>query len=280
MTTKVYWNNICLVTKFEEEFINNNIKKSPKPIEFSYFGLGRYESMLNHFKKNKTIDADIIVSTDTDVFHDNRYSHIFNDFEPLEKFITIPLVLIYNQKALDDLAPPSFFSDLFSDQYKGKIAFGGPHNSAGKSLIKSLWYTYGYEKALSFIKESVATSMPAAAFHKAMTGEIPIAVVPTIFALRAGVSKLKMVWPKDGAIPIHSYVAKRKGLSNEMNNFFSNTILNAVFQALLVKNAAILPSHPKISYPRFKGVENYPLMEPNWNFLQNLDHQKLYAMLS
>lgn len=280
MSIKLYWNNICLVTKLEEEYINSHISESPEILDVTYFGLGRPQSMLQHFKENSQLLCDYIVSTDTDIFHDQKYKNMFNDFDSLNKFITIPLVIIYNKKCLGSLKPPKSFNDLFHADYQGNYAFGGPHNSAGKSLIKSLWYAYGIEKAIDFIKNSVITSMPAAAFQKVITGTLPIAIVPTIFSLRAGIGSLKMVWPEDGAIPIHSYIGKKSKLSKEINTFFNNTILGKEFQQVLVEKAAIIPHHPDVSYPVFKDVQSYPLMDPDWNFLKTLDHSLLYKLLS
>lgn len=280
MSIKLFWNNICLVTKLEEEFINAHINESPQFLDVTYFGLGRPQSMLQYFKENNQLLCDYIVSTDTDIFHDKNYNHMFNDFTPLDKFITIPLVIIYNENNLGSLKPPKSFSDLFQEDYKGKFAFGGPHNSAGKSLIKSIWYTYGIEKAKDFIKSSIITSMPAAAFNKVMTGAVPIAIVPTIFSLRAGISSIQMVWPEDGAIPIHSYIGSRTTLSNEINTFFSTNLLGKEFQQLLVEKAAIIPHHPDVPYPIFNNVKSYSLMDPDWNFLKTLDHSLLYQLLA
>lgn len=279
MTTKLYWNNICLVTKTEETYINNKLKEFPLPIETHYFGLGRSQSLLQHFKSTTALDCDVIVSTDTDIFHDNHYDHFFDSFEPLRKFITIPLVILYNTSALKDINPPESFQDLFSECYKDKIVYGGPHNSAGKSLVKSLWSTYGYEQTKAFINTAKAVSMPAAAFQKVMTGEFPIAIVPTIFALRAGVGKLKMVWPSDGAIPIHSYVAIKSTCSLDMKTFILDQLVGKDFQRFLVEKAAILAHDKTVDPLILEGVQSYHLMEPDWSFLKTLDHSKLYDLL-
>jgi len=279
MSIKLYWNNICLISKLEEEVISNQIIKSPTPIEVSYFGLGRPKSMLQHFMDSDSISADIIVSTDTDVFHDKTYAPMFTEFSSFSKFITIPLVLIYNQETLGSLTPPKTFEDLFSISYRGKYTFGGFNNSAGKSLIKSLWFKYGYEKTKLFADHAVINSMPATAFYQVMTGAIPIAIVPTIFSLRAGIGNLKMVWPEDGAIPIHSYTTKKNSLSKSVDDFFENALIGKDFQQLLVEKAAILPSHREVSNPVFVGNKTYHLMEPDWDFLTNIDHQELYKLL-
>ena len=279
MSTKIYWNNICLVTKLEEQFINDKIKNIKDKIDITYFGLGREDNLLNYFSKNNHIDAQVIVSTDTDIFHDSKFDNIFSDFNPLSKFITIPLVIIYNSSYCKDLLAPESFSDLLNEKYYGKYTFGGPHNSAGKSLVKSLWFTYGQEKTQKFIDNGLITTMPAAAFQNVITGKVPIAIVPTIFALRNGISNLKMIWPKDGAIPIHSYIAKKIELDSDLDSIIDCQILGKDFQKMLVEKAAIIPHCNEVSYPCFEGVSNYPLMDPDWDFLKNLNHQVLYEML-
>jgi len=275
---KVFWNNICLVTKMEEQFIANQLGKQTN-VEVDYFGLGRKESMLNHFMKNTQLNCDLIVSTDTDVFHDSQYDQKLSAFEEPDIFITIPLIMVYNPDALDNLAPPKAFSDLFKDAYKDKYAFGGPKNSAGKSLIKSLWYCYGKEKARLFAKNARILSMPAAAFHLVQMGNVPIAIVPTIFSLRQGVNKLQALWPKDGAIPIHSYSAFRKETSPESKAMIKKKILGTDFKKLLVNRAAIDPHDKTIPCLSIQETQEYYFLEPDISFLKNLDHKDLYALI-
>lgn len=279
MPVNLYWNNICLVTKLEEKYITDVLAKHDpqKEVKVTYFGLGRKESLLSHFVHNETIDADIMVTTDTDIIHDHTFAPKLLDFSSPSKFITIPLVIVYNKDALSGLTPPQKLSDLFKKEYHGLYSFGGPTNSAGKSLVKSLWSTYGYEKASTFVENAVITSMPAAAFHEVMTGTTPIAIVPTIFSLRAGIGSIHFQWPKDGAIPIHSYIVKRKNLHEP--TIISEHILGKDLQQLLVNLADILPHHNEVSHPTYKDSQKFPMMEPTVEFLRELDHQKLYTLL-
>ncbi|GAU78864.1 ABC transporter substrate-binding protein [Fusibacter sp. 3D3] len=280
MSVNLFWNNICLISKLEESYLHQKCSQAPENIETTFFGLGRQENMLDHVKKTNHLNCDIIVSTDTDIFHDLNHRHLFEGFLPLKKFISIPLILVINQKALGTLSPPTSFKDLFKKEYAQKYVFGGPHNSAGKSLLKSIWYHYGFKNACAFVENAKIENMPAAAFQKAMKGDIPIAIVPTIFSLRMGLNTLTAVWPKDGAIPIHSYIAIRSTLKKSVSEYFINEVLGADFQEYLVQNAAILPHHPSVKPPFQFNETEFALMEPSWDFLINLDHQKLYALLS
>lgn len=275
--TTLYWNNICLITKFEEEYIKKKLSESNIDLNVEYFGLGRKETMIKHFNSIDDLKCDAIVSTDTDIFHDLKYRHFFEDYLPIKKFITIPLVILYNEKILDSTNRPSSFEDLLKDEYKDKVVFGGPQNSAGKSLVKSLWYRYGYDKTKDFVKNCSISSMPAGAFHKVMSGIIPIAIVPTIFALRAGVGDIKMVWPEDGAIPIHSYFGKKSSNNKFVDDFLENTLLGYDFQKLLVERAAIIPHHPNFDKT---SSEHALLMDPSQEFLETINHEQLYDLLS
>lgn len=279
MTTQLFWNNICLITKTEEEYINNKLTSAPIEIKTRYFGLGRPMTMLDYYRTANYIEGDVILSTDTDIFHDSTYDPLHEVFDPPEKFISIPLVILYNTRALGQLEPPKSFQDLLEPTYRHLVVYGGPHNSAGKSLAKSLWSAYGYDKTCLFFKEASAVSMPAAAFQKVLSGQMPIAIVPTIFALRAGLGDLQMVWPSDGAIPIHSYLSIRSEMSDEIKSYFKRDLLGKDFQSYLVDKAAILAHAPQVSPPTFNGVKNLTLMEPSWSFLKALDHQRLYELL-
>lgn len=276
----LYWNNICLISKMEEEYINKQLENSNININVEYFGLGRKESLLSHFQNNNKILADFIVTTDTDVIQDSRFKSIYENFEDITKFITIPLVIIYNENSLYNLNPPTSYADLLKDEYKYKYAFGGENNSAGKSLVKSIWYKYGYDNAKKIVDNGNSNKMPAQAFQKVMTGEFPIAIVPTIFALRNGNRNIKMVWPQDGAIPIHSYVAIKKDVANEQKQFFKNKIISSDLQKELVEKAAIVADDKNISLPNLNVKFNGNFIEPDDIFLSNLDHEQIYALLN
>ncbi len=301
-SVKVYWNNICLISRLEEKYIKEEVGKSGMNIQFEYFGLGREKKLSEQIRTerdNGEINADIILTTDLDVFQDKRL--LFNEIEnfenlehmgslfpvrkeikeseiPYEKgfispFITIPLVIVVNKGLLNGCGIPESFGQLCDERYSGKVVYGGIDTSAGRSLLMSMWYMYGEDMLRDFMDNSVAASMPAAAFNMVMKGQFPIAIVPSIFALRMGIGNLSGIWPVDGAISIPSYLAVKKGTTRETLEFMSEKILSKDKQELLTSNANIIPSHPEADIPAWAGDNGCKLVYPSWKWIESLDYE-------
>lgn len=299
MISKVYWNNVCLLSNFEEEYINNILieNKLQKKVDFSYYGLGREYSLKEFFDKHpyKTLNFHSLISTDVDIFQHKDYlkdkvssfknlsnnslnkivlnSNIFSIKEFLP-FIIIPLVMVVNKDLIPHHDIPNSLEDLLKEKYKGKVCFGGIHTSAGGSLFKALIYLFGWDKALEFTKNSIITSMPAGAFFNVMQGNYPIAIVPTIFARRCGLNNLEFICPKEGAIAIPSYIAINKNIDSFTEDFLLNNLLSSNFQKELYEKGAIIPCH--------KDLENISedyitsLLYPNEEFLSDFDFTRFY----
>lgn len=218
MHQNLLWNNVCLLGRIEEQFINT--------LEFEhtqteYYGLGRKMDLQTYFKSSED-NWGCTISTDTELYQDKQFfpgkekhlrkiawtdipklpSSTLYDNPHYQPFIVIPLVMVVNQNYTD--LRPSSLKDLCSPKYKGLVTFGGLHNSAGKSLLKAVWSLYGKEAAIQLLENSFPASMPAAAFKCVASGQYPIAIVPTIFAAREGLSGLKAYVPKEGAVAIPS----------------------------------------------------------------------------
>lgn len=303
LSYKVYWNNICLLSNMEEAFINTQQKiQKHFPFTFEYYGLGKPSSMTVKIKEDiqaGNIGGDIIVSTDLDIYQDvtiakylqNEFKksssllpineHLFNTTIPhpeqyFHPFVVIPLVMVVNSNLVKESEMPKAFEDLISPNFKYRYAFGGIHNSAGRSLLKSLWYMYGEKTVEKFLSDATITSMPAQAFQQVMTGQVEVAIVPTIFALRKGVNGIKAIWPKEGAIAIPSYVACKNSVSEEDFSLFVDNILGKEFQLQLKNAGDIIPSHPELSIPSFAMENDCKLLYPEWEFFKTFDHEEFY----
>ncbi|SHK02107.1 ABC transporter substrate-binding protein [Paramaledivibacter caminithermalis] len=306
MSFKVYWNNVCLLSTREEKFINNSLKESKKEnsIIFEYYGLGRKMGLKEKIIEDLsdgTIEADLVISTDLDIFQSknlipsksNELSNI-KDLLPLRTaitnsnivepsgifapFIIIPLIFVVNKNLIPEEKIPYSFEQLLDPYYKNKIAFGGIHNSAGRSLIKSIWYLYGRQKAEEFVTNSIITSMPAAAFKKTMTGEAAISIVPTIFAMRSGINNIVAIWPKEGAVAIPSYYALKKDSDSLCTEWVLHNILGKSHQELLKSAGAVIPCDPDIDLPDLAKENNCSLLYPDWSFLHNFDDDYFYSL--
>ncbi len=302
MIYKLYWNNICLISNLEEKYLKKLCQQKSLPLEIEYYGLGRECSLFSKIKEDLAggeIKADIIVSTDLDIFQDTSMvksqldsfnnivdfpklnnllstSNIIDETGYFNPFITIPLVLVYNKELLPADKVPASFKDLLKPYYKNKVAFGGAHNSAGRSLFKSLFYLYGEAATKNFVAGCYKGSMPAAAYQMVASGQIAIAIVPTIFALRRGLKNIEYVWPSEGAIAIPSYVAFKNTVLKQDLDLIINTILSSEFQDLLNKSADIIPSYKEAPMSALINSSDQQLLYPSWEFTDNLNHQEFY----
>jgi len=287
MKRKLLWNNICLLSRFEEEYINT---LGLSDFEVSYYGMGRETDLYDYFKaENK--EWDIVVSTNTDVFQNKTLLHsqrdtlvsfyekdlyprlnapnLYSEAQFLP-FIVIPLVIVINTSKTH--LRPTSLKELCMEEYRGKVTFGGIHNSAGRSLIKAVWSLYGKSSAKELLINSIIGSMPAASFKKVMDGDVPFSVVPTIFAARSGLNDVITVIPSEGAVAIPSFIAVKKECPKDCNNSFFETIAeNKDFHQILWERGKIIT--PYISESQI------PICYPEKSFLDSLNDCEFYDLL-
>ena len=85
------------------------------------------------------------------------------------------------------------------------LTFGGVENSAAKTVVKTIWESCGPDNARRFLSNCTVTHMPIQAFQSVRTGEAALALVPSVYALRADGRQKKAFWPADGAVAVPSY---------------------------------------------------------------------------
>lgn len=316
MKYQVCWNNVCLLSKVEKQWIQKVTLENQLNtlFEFSYFGLGQGSSLYNEIKKratHKEAFPDIIVSTDLEVFQNVLFKEKFTDSYQLlnpnpyahaylsghanltpesllfKPFIVIPLIMIVNESLLKGRECPKSIADLIHGDFRDDIVFGGIDNSAGYALMKSIWWKYGEGALNTFLDYASAKSMPAQAFQSVLKGEKCVGFVPSIFALRQGTRSLKAIWPEEGAVGIPSYVAVSKKVTPEDYQKFESNYLNLDFQQQLVTIGDIFPEDSRVPLsrhlnkmmPALADLEYPQLLYPDWSFTETLDYAKFKAMI-
>lgn len=230
----LYWNNICVLHKKEQEYLEHITKCLEEQgilLQIRYFGLGYPTHMSEYLREEEAVLPDLIVSTDLEVFEDYR---IFDRFQAelypaadwielkentavksvyrsnkLLPFLIIPLVFFTNQPMGCE---ETGIGELIGHQ---PIAFGGINNSAVKTVVKAVWSRYGKEAALQMVTDGIITEMPVQAFQKVRTGECNVAIVPTLYALRADERNYFARCPKDGTVALPSYICARNSIPKE-----------------------------------------------------------------
>ena len=301
---KVYWNNVCLLSKMEEEFISkaiNNwqITKQDK-FNFEYFGLGKQMKLNEKIAmdlNSQGVNAHALISTDLDVFQDqalllnklSEYKNLADQFlinkglispsifypsGEIQPSIVIPLVMVANTALLKEEEIPQSLEELTHPKWEGKITFGGMDTSAGKSVLMALWYLYGEEAVYKFIKNSTVQNVPAAAFNGVMRGKFPLALVPTIFAARGGQGNLRGIWPKEGAVAIPSYVAIKKEADDGLVTFLNELLFGREMQEFYSSRGFVIPVHPEVEVPQWLAENQCRTVYPEWDWIRNFDIER------
>jgi len=301
---KVYWNNICLLRRAEENFINEYAKHG-LDIEIEYFGLG----MPQKLREKIAVDlgqynepqADVIVSTDLDIFQDKRlllgkfdlFADIAGEFiirnevketgteYPFCQIVTaqvLPLFICVNEEITGGMAIPESLKDLCEEDYNGKIVLGGNDTAAGRSLIMCIWFLYGEEYAMKFLRNAVFVPIPAMAYNAAaIKKEFPICILPSVLSGRG----LKTIFPKDGAPAIPSYICVRKDAPGDAVDFLQKTLFGIDMQSFYAERGFILPSHQNVKINPVLMEDNVlcRFVYPDYYFIQNFDMTKFCGIM-
>lgn len=284
---KIYWNNICLISRFEKQYIEQQLEKHQlTEYEFEYFGLGKetemFERIIHDLKHDQL--PDILISTDYTTFRHQAgllgKEALFESYDVIEReegfvnivkstylfpILYIPLVFVVNESGVSKI--PQSFKELITDEtLKGQISFGGLANGAGKTLIDSVESLYGEAAADDLIANSIMTNMPIGAFQNVMNGQAKVAIVPTIFAMRQGQNNLIYVWPQEGAPVIPSFVAVKKGSDRRQVARLFEKVINAEFIQKISEQAGIIPCMRDTTTVSLFEKHQHALLYPDWEY--------------
>lgn len=259
-TVKLYWSNICILHKYEKNYLDNLIlllKEKNIHLEVTYFGIGYPYKLNEYLKKSNAIIPDIIVSTDLEVYEDNNiYSKFSNNLYNLSKYFNIKneiksSPIYFDEKLLPFLVIPLVFS--YNNNYKGltnsikniidtdsKTVIGGINNSGAKCIVKAIWSEYGKESAKKFLSNSNILNMPIQSFNDVKSGSDRLAITPSVYAKRANDKNLFMSYPKDGAIALPSYITASKSLDEPTMLEVLSSLLTKDFCNSFVKSSSLL----------------------------------------
>lgn len=234
-TVLLYWNNICVLHKKELTFlegITRRLADNDIRLEVRCFGLGYPSHMSDYLRRRDAVLPDVIVSTDLEVYEDRRIFDRFKDslypavnWVPLKRgegapsvlrgtelipFLIIPMVFYTGSPAMYEGAG---IRDLI--ERRQSLTFGGINNSAAKTVVKTVWSRYGRDAAVRLTAEGTVTGMPVQAFQRVHASGEGVALVPTIFALRADEQSRFARCPADGAVAVPSYICARSSIPED-----------------------------------------------------------------
>lgn len=280
----LYWSNICVLNKSEVELlkrVKEDLLKDNIDLEVKFFGLGYPLHMSDYLRKDDAIIPDMILSTDLEVFEDERvYKKIENELVDCSKLYTNTIKEIERPMLLPYLSIPLM---LFSKDKKGlsfkelkanNTAFGGINNSAAKSVVKAVWTLYGKNEAEALLRSSLITPMPIGAFQSVRTGKSDNAVIPSLFAL-SDTSYISSPL-KEGILSIPSYISIRKTIEKEVALKIIERLNGMDFIKLYEEQGKMLMASKEA--PEWYKAMNTNLVLPSYDFLNKLDSIEFYDL--
>lgn len=280
----LYWSNICVLNKSEIELLRRtkeDLLRDDIELEVRFFGLGYPLHMSDYLRAADAIIPDMILSTDLEVFEDERvYKKIENELidasvlyrntiKEIERpmllpYLSIPLMLFSKDK--EGLS--------FKDLKNNNAAFGGINNSAAKSVVKTVWSLYGKAEAEALLKSSFITPMPIGSFQSVRTGQRKTAVIPSLFALSDTSYKSSSL--KEGVLSIPSYISVRKTIDKDVASRIIERLNGNDFIKLYEEQGKMLMSSKDA--PEWYKALNTKLVLPSYDFLSNLDSTGFYDL--
>lgn len=324
-TIRLYWNNICILHRQELQLLNairEELADSNINLEITCFGLGYGRHMSDYLREEDSVLPDLVVSTDLEVFEDER---IWNRFKeqgllPLKKFfpvkdlpelgglkkdpallpyLAIPLVFYSDTELLRQNSRDTgnhntiFFTGTDADsehhislkrlvETSFPLSYGGIHNSAVKTVAKLIWESFDMSTAEQFLSASNVFDMPIQAFHQVSLGTSPLALVPSVYALRADGKKNRAYWPSEGALAIPSYICAGTAAPAEALLAVIEKLRSSKFSRFYVENGCLYSCAPDDPLPDLSFLEgsrtNRRLLVPSEVFLSSLPAETFYEM--
>ena len=324
-TIRLYWNNICVLHRQELQFLNEireELRKDNIDLDITCFSLGYGRHMSNYLREEDSVLPDLVVSTDLEVFEDERIWNRFREHGllPLKEFfpvkdipelgglkkasallpyLAIPLVFysdveLLRQTSMDARSiNANFFTGTDADSEQSislnqlvessfPLSYGGINNSAVKTVAKLTWESFGMETAKHFLTASNVFDMPIQAFHQVSIGASPLALVPSVYALRADGKKNKAYWPLEGAPTIPSYICAGTSVPKDALFAVIEKLRGPRFSHFYTTNGCLYSCAPADPLPDLSFLEgswtNRGLLVPSESFLNSLPAETFYKM--
>lgn len=294
----LFWNHICVLHRQELIFLNrikDQLRLQNIDLEITCFGLGYACHMSDYLRRADAKMPDIIVSADLEVYEDARiYQRFCNALHPvtgwfalkqtedvpkltrdrhLLPYLAIPLVFYANKARYSAAAPLS----LLAAAHPGvSLAFGGINNSAAKTVVKTVIEQHGLETAANLLSTSHISDMPIQAFHQVRTGQADIALVPSIYALRADEKTTSIFCPTDGTVAIPSYICAGTTISESVAKTVIDHLTAPDICEFYVTGGNLISCLANTPENAWLKSQKTSLQLPSWNFIKSLDPVMFY----
>ena len=298
---QVYWANLCILNRMEREKMEAaaRIWEEAHPLipQITYLGdteeVKMYEKMDEDMASGK-LGFDLLVSSRFDLFCSRKYlqSHIDQLFPIGDRFpireevynsgavdpsglfyplVLLPHFIVVNTKLLGGNEIPKSLEDLLDPRWAGNIFIGATDLPSAKSVLLAMWYKFGKEGLETCVKNWCQKSAPSAARHGLVKDELPIALLPGIFAGPGPEDKLLAIRPMEGATVLTSFAAVRRSeKAEEVVDFIANSVAKLEFIEFYRDQALAFPSDPFVIPPE-PQASGEKMFFPDWDWILDQD---------
>ncbi|MDO4591134.1 MAG: hypothetical protein Q4B35_07080 [Slackia sp.] len=255
-TVTLYWNHICILHGHEQRHVRRAQERLARrgiDLHAVFFGMGCEHRLSPYLARPDARLPDVVVSADLDMFDDARLfsslgaCHACASWMPRKDTPAVramerdprllPLVAIpitcYGSASCEGLALPDATRRFAT-------AFGGIDNAAARTVVKAVWQRYGEEEARSLLQRSSVTAMPIEAFHRARTGQADIALVPSVYALRADGTSRVHSRLAEGPILLPTYFCARRSIDEETARAVLEEVMNEELLEFYARNGDLI----------------------------------------
>lgn len=226
----LYWNHICVLHNQEKKHlaqVQETLRQQGIDLEIRFFGLGYESHMCEYLAQADAQMPHMIVTADLEVVEQDTLLEKLGALHPCKQWLALkdkPIIQAMGRKdiLLPFVAIPLVCYTRDVSHCQGKtladmanepgFAFGGINNSAGKTIAKLAWQTYGQETAAALLEQSAVYDMPIGAFQSVRMGQNTTALVPSLYALRQDGATTFMTTLAEGTCLLPSYFACAQSL--------------------------------------------------------------------
>ena len=298
---RIYWANLCILNRMESERMAASAeawspgrKCSP---EMVYLGdteeIQMYEQMDRDMAAGK-LGFDLLVTTRFDLFCSKKYlqskrEDLFpiGDLFPVRAEIAeanvpdphglffplavLPHYIVVNTDLVDIENCPRRLEELLSPKWEGQVFLGATDLPSARSVLFNMWYLFGKEGLETCVSNWRRKSAPSAARHGLVKGNIPVAVLPGIFAGPGPADNLQSFWPEEGAPVLPSYAAvKKSSYTEETIDFFVNSAGSKQFSDFYRNQGFAYPTRIETTPPEI-ALDKGPMLFPDWDWILDRD---------
>lgn len=291
---RLYWNHICILHNYEKQYLarlTERLAEQGIDLEVTFFGLGYATHMAEYLAQDDAVLPDMIVTADLEVVeHPRVYERLTGLYDcenwlPLKDTVAVravrrnenllPVVIIPIVLYGADCAEQGLLDIARSPRLR--LAFGGINNSAAKTVAKAVWARYGREAAGEVLERAEVTDMPIGAFQAVRTGSADVALVPSLYAMRADGSATYEGIVAEGPLLLPSYLLARDSIPEDVARTVARELLSRELLDFYVTNGDLIACASCVE-PCSRYEEADPVWALNPETLAEIDTEAFYEL--